>query len=359
MSDRRFLHSFAEWSARGEPLVLASVVGTDGSTYRKTGAQMLINAAGDFTGLLSGGCLEGDLAEHARAVLAEGRARLVRYDMRDARHDELWGLGLGCNGLIEILLQPLFPGQEYQPLAQVAALMARREPALYWLVIASSEPDVQPGAAILQHAQDQYLYGIGADDAARLLEGAPGLSVNEAAVRFVSEGLEVVVLPLRPPPRLVVLGGGPDVAPLLTIADQLGWDSDVYDHRPAYIGRLRQAGVARAHELSGGEPLPASVLARADGVVIMSHHLRTDLHYLQQVAASDVGYVGLLGPSARRERLLADLGASVERLQGRLHAPVGLDLGGEGPAAIALSIIAQLQAILHGRDGGPLGRALS
>jgi xanthine dehydrogenase accessory factor len=355
MSDRRFLHSFAEWSARSEPLVLATVVGTDGSTYRKTGAQMLINAAGDFTGLLSGGCLEGDLAEHARAVLQEARARLVRYDMRDARHDELWGLGLGCNGLIEILLQPLLPGQAYQPLAQVE----RREPALYWLVIASSEAGIDPGAAIVQQAQDQHLYGIGAADAARLLEGAPTLSVNEAAVRFVAGGLEVVVLPLRPPPRLVLLGGGPDVAPLLAIADQLGWDYDVYDHRPAYIGRLRQAGVACAHELIGGEPLPASVLARADGVVIMSHHLRTDLHYLQQVAASGVGYVGLLGPSARRERLLADLGAAVERLQGRLHAPVGLDLGGEGPAAIALSIIAQLQAILHGRDGGPLGRALS
>lgn len=334
-------------------MVLATVVGTDGSTYRKTGAQMLLTADGRFAGLLSGGCLEGDLAEHAREVIESGEPRVVRYDMRDARHDELWGLGLGCNGLIEILLQPLLPGEGYQPYAAVAQRLARRTPAGQLIVVASADPGMKPGASLLWDTEGSIAHGIPASRREDLLDLARAhFDEYAAGVHFAHDSLELVVLSLRPPPRLVLLGGGPDVVPVLAIARELGWDCAVHDHRPAYTERLRREGSTQVYDRVSGEALPADALRGADAVVIMSHHLHTDLHYLRQVADSTVPYVGLLGPSARRERLLADIGEAAAGLVGRLHAPVGMDLGGEGPAAIALSVIAQIHAVLHGRGGG-------
>ncbi|MCC5869931.1 MAG: hypothetical protein JJU27_15620 [Gammaproteobacteria bacterium] len=279
MSDRHFLDSFSAWSARGQPMVLATVVGTDGSTYRKTGAQMLLTADGQFAGLLSGGCLEGDLAEHAREVINSSQARVVRYDMRDARHDELWGLGLGCNGLIEILLQPLLPGEGYQPYAAVAQRLAARIPAAQLLVVASADPELMPGASLIWDAAGSTAHGIPKSRREALLGLAHAhVDAHVAGVHFAHESLELVVLSLRPPPRLVLLGGGPDVVPVLAIARQLGWDCAVHDHRPAYTQRLRREGYTQVYDRTSGDSLPADSLEGADAVVIKSHHLNTDLH---------------------------------------------------------------------------------
>lgn len=349
MSDLALFETFAAWSAERRDMVLATVVGTDGSTYRKSGAQMLIDAEGRLAGLLSGGCLEGDLAAHAREVMAEGRARLVRYDMRDARHDELWGLGLGCNGLIEILLQPLKAADAYRPFAAVAARLEAGRGLLVLLVVASQDPEVAAGASLVLDGEERLVEGLPAGRLDGLMQAArDALSGAARAGRVVLPDIELVALRVRPSPRLVLLGGGPDVDPLLRMAAELGWKTRVADHRPAYLARLRAAGFTRVTALSAGESLPEELLAGADAVVIMSHHLQTDLHYLGEVAASTVPYVGLLGPAGRRDRLLERLGEGAQRLRARLHAPVGLALGGEGPAAIALSILAQLQQRLHG-----------
>ncbi|TVQ43188.1 MAG: XdhC/CoxI family protein [Gammaproteobacteria bacterium] len=348
MIERALLEQFSTWSQAGEAMVLATVVGTDGSTYRKSGARMLIRADGRFAGLLSGGCLEGDLVTHAGEALAAGEARLVRYDMRDARHDELWGLGLGCNGLIEILLQPLVAAEAYRPFAEMAQRFLAGHRLVQLLVVASTDASTRPGASLLLDGEEQLVDGLPPGRIDALLQASrEGLSGGARAGRITVGELDLVVLRLRPPPCLVLLGGGADADPVLRIASELGWETRVADHRPAYVARLHTAGFSQAHELTAGAPLPAALLEAADAVVIMSHHLQTDLHYLREVAESPVPYVGLLGPAARRDRLLERLGAEAARLGGRLHAPVGLRLGGEGPAAIALSILAELQGVLH------------
>ncbi len=352
MIERALLEQFTAWSEAGEALVLATVVGTDGSTDRKRGARMLIRADGRFAGLLSGGCLEGDLVTHAGEALAAGAARLVRYDMRDARHDELWGLGLGCNGLIEILLQPLLPQAGYRPFAEMTRRLKAGHRLVQLLVIASDDPSTRPGASLLLDGDEQLVDGVppGRLDAL-LLASREGLAGSARAGRLTVGELDLLVLRLRPPPCLVLLGGGPDADPLLRIAGELGWETRVADHRPAYVARLTGAGFAQVHELTAGAPLPTALLEGADAVVLMSHHLQTDLHHLREVAGCAVPYVGLLGPTARRDRLLERLGVDAARLEGRLHAPVGLALGGEGPAAIALSILAELQGMLHQGTG--------
>lgn len=146
-----------------------------------------------------------------------------------------------------------------------------------------------------------------------------------------------------PPLRLLVLGAGLDAEPVVRMAGELGWRVTVCDHRPAYL----ESGDFSAAEQVLCQPaaeLAATVeLAGFDAAVIMSHHLASDRAYLAQLAETDLPYIGLLGPAARRERLLGDLGARATRLAGRVFGPAGLDLGGRGPAPIALAIIAQVQ----------------
>src|SRR5690606_9297581 len=120
MSVRRIIEAFEAWRQRGESLVLASVYDTLGSTYTKPGHRILIASNGDYRGLVSGGCLEGDLAERARAVIDSGMPRAVTYDLRDDA-DDVWGLGVGCNGLIRVFLQPLTPDSGFEPFASIAA----------------------------------------------------------------------------------------------------------------------------------------------------------------------------------------------------------------------------------------------
>jgi xanthine dehydrogenase accessory factor len=164
----------------------------------------------------------------------------------------------------------------------------------------------------------------------------------------------VFAVPLALPPRLLLLGGGPDALPLCELATRLAWRVTVYDHRSAYA-RADQFPPGTQVVLGPADELAQRLdLARFEAAVVMSHHLPSDLAYLRALAASAVGYVGLLGPALRRERLLSDLGAAARALTARLHAPVGLDLGGRTPESIALSIVAEIHAYLHQRPGGAL-----
>jgi xanthine/CO dehydrogenase XdhC/CoxF family maturation factor len=154
-------------------------------------------------------------------------------------------------------------------------------------------------------------------------------------------------------PTLLLCGAGPDAEPVQRIATLLGWQVTVVDHRPAYIDAARFPGAVRVMQVELDDPGAAIALDGFDAAVVMSHHLIADGRHLAALARSRVPYVGLLGPAARRERLYAELGPAAEALRSRLRAPVGLDLGGRTPEDIALSIVAEIQAALHGRRGGP------
>src|SRR5690606_33871480 len=171
MSVRRILESFDAWRREGVPLVLATVYETLGSTYSKAGHRILIAANGDYQGLVSGGCLEGDLAERARKVLAEGEPATVTYDLRDEA-DEIWGLGIGCNGLIRVFLQPLFPQEGYEPFAAIAGVLAGTAGGAVATVISSTRADLPPGATVVQ--------GRGAAPSAHPIDASSGAAVRLA-----------------------------------------------------------------------------------------------------------------------------------------------------------------------------------
>lgn len=344
MSSRHIVDRFALGREQGEDMVLVTVYETLGSTYSKAGTRMLITAGGDSLGLVSGGCLEGDLAARARQVLAANEAMTVTYDLRDEA-DELFGLGIGCNGLIRVLLQALNADNGYEPMSSIARALLGDEPAALATVVASNRADVAAGASLIVDAAGARSLGL-PGDCASAIAGACTAAVERggASLAREREGLSVLYMPLVPVPKLLLLGAGLDAVPLVNMAAELGWRVWVADHRPAYLER---AGFERAEQKR--LVVPATLagdldLARFDAIVVMSHHLNTDREYLRQLAGVDVPYLGLLGPPARKERLLGELGDAGAALRPRLRGPVGIDIGADAAESIALSIAAEILA---------------
>ena len=366
------LESLLEKAPRdGGPAVLATVVATAGSTYRKSGARMLIMSDGSHFGLLSGGCLEADLAIHARRVLGSGVARVVEYDMRGP-DDILFGIGAGCEGTMRVLLEPAGPGSAASA-ALASAGHATRAGRSASLIVVHESPDLvlgtyavagsdatdphggappPPGAAplplrtlppALLHAGQRAL----ADAESRTIDSETAGRRTRAFAQF-----------LAPPPHLLICGAGPDAQPVAAAALALGWRVTVIDHRPAYALAERFPGAAVRH--ADARSLRATVaIAACHAAVVMSHHLASDVAYLRELAEAGVpAYVGLLGPASRRRRIAEELGGALEALRSRLRGPVGFDIGAVTPEGIALSIISEVHAWLAGAPDArivPLG----
>jgi xanthine dehydrogenase accessory factor len=331
-----------------EALVLATIIATVGSTYRKPGAMMLIARDGSFEGLISGGCLEGDLLHHAAEVFDDRQPRRVTYDMH-ADDDLVWSLGLGCDGIIHLQLQRLDKAAEFGFLAQLEHLHRARSAAM--LALATRTDDRVPvGAhALLDRA------GAGTGEPALLdaLErhAADWPEWRFSNVRFgAAQAGEAILVHIPPTPRVLICGAGPDAVPLARVLVELGWEIVIADHRAAFARADRfPAGCTVVQERSGllGRVVDPATL---DAAVIMSHHLENDSNYLGSLAAFDIPYIGVLGPRARRLRL-AQLAECPQR---PLFGPVGLDIGAELPASIALAIAAEIHAVLNERDGKSL-----
>jgi xanthine dehydrogenase accessory factor len=322
--------------------VLATVVATAGSTYRKPGARMLIMADGSYLGLLSGGCLEADLMLHAQQVLDSGVPRAVEYDMRGP-DDILFGIGAGCEGAMRVLLEPAGLGSPAAAALAAARLATRAgQPASLVAIHESAElalgtyDAAPPLPSTLLRAAAQTL----AERTSRAMDFEQAGRRTRAFVQF-----------LAPPPHMLICGAGPDARPVASAARALGWRVSVVDHRPAYAVAADFPGaevrLCDPHLLRVGVDIE-----RCHAAVVMSHHLPSDAMYLQELArAGAPGYIGLLGPEARRARLAQELGPVSDALKYRVHAPVGIDIGAVTPEGIALAIVSQIHAWLAGRGG--------
>jgi xanthine/CO dehydrogenase XdhC/CoxF family maturation factor len=311
-------------AARGQPMALATVVATRGSTYRRAGARLLIPAEGEPLGNISGGCLEGDVARIGREVIASGEPRTVEFDMT-ADDDAVWGYGLGCNGAIELLVEPTTGALE-----SVAALRTGQGSCL---VIPLSGPDLGVHRLETDGAA-----------AAALRDGTP--RVEEA------DGERAYYEPLVPPLRLLVCGAGHDAIPLVRQAVELGWEVVVVDVRKALLVAERFPGAAAfAHpdpEAAAAELVPDIRTA----AILMSHNYLRDIAYLRSFVDMPLAYLGVLGPRGRTEQMLGEIGRS-DAIE-RLHAPAGLDIGAEGPEEVAHAVVSEILAVTRGRRGEPL-----
>lgn len=298
--------------------VLAVAVDTEGSTYAHTGAMALFGGPQGQVGWLSGGCLEPEIARVAEQAAQAGALAWMDIDTRDDE-DLLSGSAVGCRGRLHLALWPLAGAQSLQPLI---ADWLQGHGGLRVAIDADGGIQAQVDA---QHAQWRL-----------------PVQGHAAAPAYA------IALPA--PPRLVVLGGGPEAPSLLPLLCSLGWRVVLVERRPRWRGQGALAD--EAWDLS-----PADAVARlhaTDTVLVMHHHFELDREALAALAAradaQRVDYVGLLGPTRRRDDLFRVLSpAAREALRGSLRSPVGMPLGGQGPEAIALSIAAQLQAHRHGR----------
>ena len=348
-----------------QPAVLATVVHVEGSAYRRPGARMLIASDGTTTGMVSGGCLETDLAERARAVLREGSPRTVVYDMRSP-DDIVWGLGLGCDGEIRVLLELLDPASPPEWCRFAIDARSRRGRAAVSTVFETPDPGAAGGRRWLD---DRGINGgtTGAVELdARLEETAraaleSGRSHNETWEWSGGRcsGLVEVVLPRV---QLHLFGAGEDAVPLVAQAAALDWAVTVFDHREPFADAERFPGAAavRCVDYATVDVERLGIDGRT-ALLLLTHHFLHDRTLLGRLLESPAAYLGVLGPRRRLERLLEQLAGDGIRpsiaASERLHGPVGLDIGSETPAEIALSALSEIQSRLSGRGGGPL-RAL-
>ncbi len=304
------------------PAVLATLVSVEGSSYRKPGARLLWLPDGTRAGSISGGCLEEDLIERARRVLATGRAETASYNTA-TENDLVWGTGTGCDGRVKVLLEPV-------PVERP-----------HWLRALQANQDARDDTPLLvMHGADGAK--LGTHLAADLPAGVDGALVFHDNVP-----------PLLP---LVVFGAGDDAQPLVRLAAELGWHITVVDSRPAYATKERFPAapslvVSPPPAATDAVPLGPRTLA-----VLMTHRFRDDAVLLRGLLPRPLAYLGLLGPRHRTLRLLSEIEAAgliiTEEMRARLHAPAGLDLGGTTPETVALSILAEIQARLAGRTAG-------
>lgn len=305
--------------------MLATVIGTQGSTYRRPGARMLLTEEGWAAGSISGGCLEGDVVRTAWERTAEGPV-IVTYDST-ADEDIVWGFGLGCNGVVQVLFERL--PADGGPLAYYEA----GEPGLLVTHIGSRLGE--------RHW---------------IPNPSHSLMEREGCELSTFDGDPVLLEAVLPPRPLVIFGAGHDAAPLASAAKAVGMHVTVIDGRAAYAQPARFPEADAVHHLAPQNAVKN--LDRRTAAVVMTHGYLNDLAILRDLLPSPAGYVGLLGPRRRADRLLNELRdegyVPTERDLERLHAPIGLDLGAEGPDEIAVAVVAEILAFFRKRAGGML-----
>ena len=357
-----------------ESLLLATVVATRGSSYRRPGARMLI--AGDrwITGSVSGGCLEGDLLRrgwwHTGAAGATG-ATLVSYDSSADEEDSGWGIGFGCNGVVDVLLERVEPGGA--PMDCLFDVAERIRPCALVTIFESTLPQLPVGSRVIVERNGSFTSAptVAGEDAARiivsLVRQARNLFEDSTATcaRHFSSTITVgagtstaraLVEIIAPPPALFVCGAGRDAVPVVTMARAMGWEVSVYDPRmrEALVGRFKDAH--RIITGDAGKLRQAVDAAACPLTVVMSHDFQLDSQILRALLPSAAAYVGVLGPRRRTDKILAALRADgmelPHELLQRLYSPIGLAIGAETPEEIALAIISEAQAALAGERAG-------
>ncbi len=342
----------------GKRTALATVVLVEGSAYRKAGARMLITEDGQLTGAISGGCLEGDALRKARMVILQQEPLLVTYDTMDDDDAKL-GVGLGCNGIIHILIEPVDPGKT-NPITLLKAVISSQGYCVLLTVFNITDRKAPQPGSCLGLANGQTIRN-GLEKLpfeSELLEDANNALVTQLSAITAYQGYTAFVQCVKPLISLVILGAGNDAIPLTKIAAVLGWNITIVDGRPNYASAERFPSVNKIVVAKPESVLDNLELNEWTAFVMMTHNYNYDLAFMKELLPLHPSYIGILGPKKKLERLLEELetsGAAItEKNLDAIHGPVGLDIGSETSEEIALSIAAEIKAVFSERNGHPL-----
>lgn len=303
--------------AQKKNIVCINVLETQGAAYRKSGATMIVDDSGLFVGVVSGGCFEEDIVHCATDILSKHKGKYVLHDLRIKDDSvESWGSGVGCNGLIKLWMEPFYYDEQYGSLGMALNYALNRVSKT--LIRSINKPGIFNFTSIPQPND---------------------IVFNEQAQLFYQK--------IHSPYSLVILGAGPGSEALVNIANTLGWHTTVCDSRAATLSFVKSADETIL--LESDNEVKQILKQPFDAAVVMSHNFTSDAIYLESLFASNVDYIGIMGPKKRTRTLIDSFDdRSQEYLNDRrLHNPIGLDLGGESPESIALSICAEIEAYRH------------
>ncbi|CAN5207076.1 XdhC family protein [soil metagenome] len=330
--------------------ILATVVDVVGSGYRRPGARMLIDENGYSVGTVSGGCLEADVLERAKKVLETGEPTLITYDTTKDENS-VFGLSMGCRGIVRILLEKVSDENVYFDFLR--GVFEERKNFTMATLISSITENLNVGMRIFRQDSKITVNGLNPHIPNDLLEKIKQISTEKLPEIETFDFGEVFFETVNPPLNLLLFGTGYDALPLIDFAKEIGWRVTAIDHRAAFANKER---LPKADEIivSNSEDLPDEIFAdETSFAVVMTHNYDRDREILRRLMNSKCQYIGALGPKKRTEKLLAEIGEDFDETQlTKLHAPVGLDIGAATPEAIALSIVAEIQAVMSGRKGG-------
>ena len=355
---RDIIQSYDEAVKAGKKSALATVVHVAGSSYRRPGARMLITEDGQLTGAISGGCLEGDALRKALLVMNEQRSILATYDTMD-EDDATIGIGLGCNGIIQILIEPILADDPANPISLLKTVNARRQQSVLATFFSLEDrKKAQPGTRLLW-GKDGSLTGTSPfPELDHLLQADSRKSLETQSAYWhhyalpEGGGITAFIEFIPPAITLVVVGAGNDVMPVVDLADLLGWETKVVDGRANYA---RPERFAKACQVLVSKP--EQVLKQIDRTVfaLMTHNYNYDKAMLVELCRKNARYIAMLGPKKKLDRILGELeeegiALTPENLAA-IHSPAGLDIGAETSEEIALAILAEIKAVLHQRNG--------
>ncbi len=315
-----FINFIQQAKSKKKDIVCINVLDTEGSVYRKSGATMLVNSDGEFVGVVSGGCFEEDIVHCAKDILSKHEGKYVVHDLR-MKDDTLdsWGKGVGCNGLIKLWMEPFYYSDNY------GAIGIALEYALNSIK-----------KTLIRSTEIQGFYGFSSEE-------------RKEEIFYDEESyLSLIYQKINFPYRLLILGAGPGSEPLLSIANTLGWQTSICDTRTSNLNHVHSAD--ETHLLNNCEEVDKVLERHFDAAIVMSHNFTSDAVYLKASLDSDVSYIGMMGPQKRTKTIIDSFSSKSETLfmDPRLHNPIGLDLGGESPESIALSICAEIEAHRNG-----------
>lgn len=360
---REIIKSFDAAVRAGKKSALAAVVHLDGSSYRRPGARMLVSDEGELTGAISGGCLEGDALRKALLVLQQQQSKLVTYDTSD-QEDATIGIQLGCAGIVQVLFEPIHPNRPDNPIQLLRKAVAiRQKSVLVTLFSLSNKREAQIGTCLLMEANGNTSGSI-PHELLRphiMQDVQEVMQVQKSAFKeYIFEGQSITAFMefLQPATALVVVGAGNDAIPMMRIADNIGWDVRVVDGRntharPERFGTACQILVSKPEQVLEQLPMDEQTV-----FVMMTHNYNYDLAMLKALLPLPVPYIGMLGPRKKLDRMLQELregGMDItDVMLQKVYGPAGLEIGAETAEEIALSIIAEIQAVLQGKEGGHL-----
>ena len=358
MKELQDIISAIENRETGERAALATLVKVGGSTYRSPGARMLMTVDGNTIGAISGGCLEGDIFQKAEAVIESGNPCIVKYDTT-SEDDMIWGLGLGCQGVAYVLIEPL----EENKLQEIAFIKrcfeARTYGAIATIINIESENKIKLGQRLLLSgdtiinnlSDENLLTDVLKDSQAALKNNSSILNIFKE-YELATGKVEVFIEVIQPLLSLIIFGAGYDVLPLVNFSKQLGWHVTVVDNRQREVSKERFMKADKI-QLSPPEDILEHIeFTERSVAVVMSHNYLDDLEMLKVLLPANLKYLGILGPKKRTNRILQELKSEGIVPNANIYSPVGLDIGADNSEEIALSIISEIQAVISERNAG-------